>query len=261
MAISFPLEGTVHLPGLIEGFRVRHIASSHLITCNQDEDKNEVLLRPELSGFDQIPITDGDKIVGVLERGGNPRRPIDDSLLVSSEQPLSQFVRTLKNQRYRLVLTGTSITGIVTWSDMMKPPVFVFVYSLISHLEILMTGEITSQYPQNSWLDLLDKEAKGRIIGRYQRWQKANIALELIECADLEHKASILRDRFSRNEDFGRELQTIISLRHSTDHVKDYVKTSDDLKKFVYQIELAESWIARLLQRKEDFDQTKKAHA
>lgn len=237
----------IHLVGLNEGFRVRHIASCHLATCCKNDDREDVLRRPDFSDFDQIPIKDGDRIVGVLERDGDPNRPIDDSVLVSSEQPLTDFIRTLKSQSYRLVLTGTSITGIVTWSDMMKPPVFVLVYSLVSQLEMLMTERIRSRYPQSeTWLKLLDEKAQKKILSRRRRLERANLALDLIESSDLQHKGSILKDLFSQKLDFAEQLRAIVELRHSTDHVKDFVKTPKDLKNFVDQIELTEAWIACL---------------
>ena len=51
---------------LSEGLRVRHIAHQSLITCKSTDDADEVLSRPTLAEFDQIPIAEGNRIVGRL---------------------------------------------------------------------------------------------------------------------------------------------------------------------------------------------------
>jgi len=111
---------------LNEGLRVRHVANVGLITCASTDDPDEVFSRSELAEFDQIPILKRRRIVGVLERKTGVSRPLDDSVLVSSEEHLGKFIFTLKQQPYRLVVDGTAIRGIVTWSDLLKPPVLLF---------------------------------------------------------------------------------------------------------------------------------------
>ncbi len=116
------------LAGLNEGLRVRHIATFGLAKCAATDDPNEVLGRDDLRDFDQIPVHDGTQIVGILERATGKCRPLDESVLVSADDPLSHFIHTVHEQPYRLVVEGTAITGIVTWSDIAKVPVLVLGY-------------------------------------------------------------------------------------------------------------------------------------
>ena len=62
--------------GLDEGLRVRHIATFPLVSCQKNEGFREILRRPELEDFDQITITEGERIVGILERSSPPRGEI-----------------------------------------------------------------------------------------------------------------------------------------------------------------------------------------
>ncbi len=144
---------------LSEGLRVRHIASSTLMTCGSTDNTDEVLSRSSLADFDQIPIIDANRIVGILERKGRSPRALDDSLLVSADEQLAEFIFTLKHQPYRLVVDGTSIRGIVTWSDLLKRPVLLFAYSLISELELLMNAAIDVKFGESDkWVKELDKD-------------------------------------------------------------------------------------------------------
>ena len=53
------------LAGLNEGLRVRHIAAFPLLTCFAANELSAVPVRPDLVGIDQIPITDGGRIVAL----------------------------------------------------------------------------------------------------------------------------------------------------------------------------------------------------
>lgn len=82
--------------------------------------------------------------------------PLDGSLLVTAEEPLTRFVPLLRRRPYRLVLLGTEIAGIVTRSDIIKPPVRLLAFTLVSHLEVAMTELIRARYPTDeAFLDVL----------------------------------------------------------------------------------------------------------
>ena len=150
-------------------------------------------MRPRFEGIDQIPIMDGERTVAVWERVGKRKRPLHDSLLVSADAPLWDFIHTVHEQAYRLVADKTKIAGIVTWSDLLKVPVFVLAFSLLAELELAMNSRILDQYKDDSWVDLLiNEEEKQRIRGRQQSRKYANLGLPAVEAAHLWHKATIL---------------------------------------------------------------------
>ena len=120
---------------LTEGLRVRHIAHFELDTRSAKDDDEDILKCAELAKFDQIPLTDSSRIVAVLERDGPKRRQLDEDILVSADESLANFIHTVRNQPYRLVVDGTRINGIVTWSDLLKIPVLSLGYSLLAQLE------------------------------------------------------------------------------------------------------------------------------
>ena len=143
------------------------------------------------------------------------RRPLDDSVLVAADNPLSNFIRTISQQPYRLVVDGTAITGIVTWSDLLKLPVTVLAFSLVAQLELAMNFRIEEKYGEEAgWISSIKK--KERKSGRLCKLQKENLALSVLELADFAHKAKVLREQLSANRDFERDLKSLKSLRDET---------------------------------------------
>ena len=179
-------------------------------------DIEELFRRTDYADFDQLPVAEGNRIVGIVERS-NPkvRRPLDDSVLVAADNPLSNFIRTISQQPYRLVVDGTAITGIVTWSDLLKLPVTVLAFSLVAQLELAMNFRIEEKYGEEAgWISSIKK--KERKSGRLCKLQKENLALSVLELADFAHKAKVLREQLSANRDFERDLKSLKSLRDET---------------------------------------------
>ena len=236
------------LAGLNERIRVRTIAAFDLLTCTVSENVAEVSSGDKFDGIDQIPIVDGERIVAVWERASNRNRFLDDSLLVSADAPLWDFIHTLHQQPYRLVVDKTRIAGIVTWSDLLKLPVFVLAFSLLAELELAMNRRIGQLFTHDSWVGLLDDESQKMIRGRQAARKRANVDLEAIEAADLWQKATVLRSFLGAGRDFETDLEKVRQLRNDVDHVKDMVKGTADLARFVEHLETAEVWLKILKQ-------------
>jgi CBS domain len=246
MAASKPTVARIVDP-LSEGLCVRHIANIGLITCNSTDDPNEVLNRSALAEFDQIPVLDKHHIIGVLDRRTMARRPLDDSVLVSADEPLGRFIFTLKYQPYRLVVDGTAIRGIVTWSDLLKTPVLLFAYSVLAQLELLMNETIRSAYGDDDlWDQKLDLSEQKLINGRRKKLERENLALPTIELADFSHKAKVIRTPFLSHFDFDGDLLELVKLRNRVAHVHKVVRKDADLHGFVEQLETAMEWTKAL---------------
>ena len=228
---------------LSEGLRVRQISNLSLATCKSTDEPGEVLKRPSLAEFDQIPMLAGNHIVGILERKGEKQRPLDDSLLVSADEHLAGFIFTLKSQPYRLVVDGTAIKGIVTWSDLLKSPVLLFAYALTAELELLMNGAIRIKYGDDDrWVLELDKDEQKAINKRKRKLEKENLILPTIELADFAHKAKVIHTPFLDRFDFDIDLAKLVKLRNSVAHVHEVVRSDADLHRFVEQLETATAW-------------------
>jgi hypothetical protein len=228
---------------LTEGLRVRHIAHFGLIGCDVADDAGKVLARPELADYDQIPVRDCTRIVGVLERISGERKPLNEDILVSADEALASFICTLRHQAYRLVVDGTSITGIVTWSDLLKLPVFLLAYSLIAQLELLMNKVIARHYrDSDDWLQLLDEKEVNAIESNRGIYRNQNLFLPTVELADFKHKAKAVR-QFLSGCNFEGDLKNLGRLRIAVAHVHRVVRSNAELHAFIDSIETATKWI------------------
>jgi len=67
----------------------------------------------------------------------------------------------LKKHPYRLVLVGTAIKGVVTCSGLAKAPVRLLAFTLVSHLEMVMTDLIRTRCPDDQTLfEFLERERR-----------------------------------------------------------------------------------------------------
>jgi len=246
----------VTISGLRTGLRVSHISTFSLRTCSATLDVAEVFGDPSLEEFDQIPVRERFRIVGVLERrqqqplGGSVRQhmlPLDDSLLVSADESLTRFVPLLRKRPYRLVLLGTEIKGIVTRSDISKPPVRLLAFTLVSQVETLMTGLIRCAYGEGiGWKEYLDKSHQKKLEARLRRRKAQNLVLPMLELADLGDKRIVLTKLCGLSAAEQEELRELEELRNATDHTRDYARTDAELNTFIDRLSLAKKWIGRL---------------
>jgi hypothetical protein len=244
----------VTMAGLEAGFKVLHIAAFDLSVCTRDSDVGEVLSDPSNEDFDHIPVKEKGRVVGVLERTLKTRvgsvaqhmRSLDDSILVSAEEPLPKFLPTLKQSSYRLVVNGPEIRGIVTLSDVAKLPVRLLAFTLVTHLEVLLADKIQKEHSDDAiWLSLLHPKQRKTVEGRLKKRKQENLHLFPLEVTDLSHKITVV-GKLRGATDFEQQLEPIVKLRNSLDHASDFVEVCGGLNGFLERLALVEHWIEAL---------------
>jgi hypothetical protein len=243
------------MSGLTAGLRVVHIAALQLVTCEINQGIKEVLDDPKLIGFDYIPVLSRKRIFGIVERkrAGNEgavkenMRALDDSLLVSADEPLTSFVSCLRTDPFRLVVKGTEIKGIVTRSDLIKLPVRLVAFTQICHLEMEMTIFIEARCKDdNFWVNQLKKKRRERLRERLEAHKKRNLELRLVELADFGDKGVAVVKLLGLDGKSERQLDEIQHLRNDIAHSEDYGKTEADIDRFLERLALTSEWIRRL---------------
>jgi hypothetical protein len=189
------------MKGLETGLKVGDIATYGFLSCGAEEDAAEVMSRAELLPFDCIPVKDGDRVVGVLERNGQvmsgaareSMRPLDDGLLVASDEPLKGFISLLVETPHRLVVRGARIEGIVTSSDVHKLPVRLLAFALVTHLEMTMAEVIVCNSDGDDWKLLLSPGRRSKVTEKFEELRTENFDPPLIEVTDFCDKRDVLR--------------------------------------------------------------------
>ncbi len=192
--------------------------------------------------------------MGVLERNlkipvgsvAQHMRSLDDSILVSAEEPLPKFLPTLKESSYRLVVNGPEIRGIVTLSDVAKLPVRLLAFTLVTHLEVALADKIQKEHSDDEdWLSLLHPKQRKTVQGRLKKRKQENLHLFPLEVTDLSHKITVV-GKLRGASDFERQLEPIVKLRNSLDHASDFVEVCGGLNGFLERLGLVEHWIDAL---------------
>jgi predicted transcriptional regulator len=247
------------MTGLETGLQILHITTFELQYCASDDDIITVLKNPDLEEFDQVPVRKGSRIMGVVEKAlctdksGSVEkcmRPLDDSILVSAQTPLVQFIPLMENSTYRLVLGGgedLGIRGIVTRSDLLKLPVRLYAFSLVTHLELLMSEVISTKFsPNEDPFSLLSEGRRTKLDVKMNSFKERNFNPPLLELTDFCDKREILKKQFSLGKGFRDDLEDIEELRNKVAHAGNYASDDAEMQLFIKRLSRAEHWIQEL---------------
>jgi hypothetical protein len=245
----------VTMAGLEAGFKVSHIAAFDLEVCAPDMHVRSVLKDPKLMDFDHIPVREGSRIIGMLERRPlndevavrDRMRRLDGEMLVSAEEPLPKFLPTLTESKYRLVVQGTRNQGIVTLSDVAKLPVRLLAFTSVAHLEAVVTKVIRTEcaVDDEKWLSLLGGQ-RTNVEKRLHARRKQNIhLLSPIEVVYLGEKITVVSKllQLKKLED---DQKSITDFRNSLAHDGDFVKECKGVDGLLKRLRLVQDWIERL---------------
>jgi len=116
-------------------------------------------------------------------------------VLPDSEPLLSAFA-ALRERRHVFITVLGHVGGIVTRGDLQKAPVRLWLFGLVSLLEMQMLRVVRERYPGNAWMPLVTGqrlECAQRVFAERRRRKEEN---DLSDCLQLGDKATIfLKDR------------------------------------------------------------------
>ena len=234
------------MEGLESGLHVAHIATFELVTCEETVPPEEVFADPRYKPYDYIPVRKEGRIVAVLERPESKRRLLDDTILVSARTPLTRFIEHVMESPYRLVVDEGGITGIVTWSDLQKLPVRLLVFTLITHLEMIMAELIRQHLKQDEWILLLSENRRKKLLEKQEKLKKESLDPPLLELTDFCDKRTIIKKHFKAGRRFEKEFKDIEKLRNRIAHAASFAGSPEGVKAFVDRYRLIEHWIHEL---------------
>ena len=244
------------MQGYAQGFRVSHIATFGLENCAPNEEVQAVFDR--LPAFDQIPVLDDRRTIGVLERDGedlsgivaNHMRSLDDSILVSADESLRQFLPLMENKAYYLVIEGSKVNGIVTRSDILKLPVRLYAFALVTNLELLMTEIIQQEFPRDlDWLKFISSGRREKVKEEKDNYQQKRMDPPLIELTNFCDKYTVLLKHYKtlKSEDFKSDIVKIEQrLRNPLAHAKSFANNQEELREFLDLVKKTQDWTQKL---------------
>lgn len=250
---------------LDQGMSVALIATGadQLQTVESHQAQGAIRDARELAEFDVLPVTRNGRICGLLDQTrldpassedtvGRAMSPLGEHNLISAASGILTYMRLARENPYRLIIADNRITGIITQADLHKLPVRVSLFSLITHVELLMAQVIEQHFPdadhlfaqlnsnrasnaQKQWASLRRNNLHSRPVLALQFCDKAEILARHLETA-LSRRQT--KDQFARIE----------TLRNHVAHANDYAATGEMTQKTIDAVGHAEAWIKRLRQ-------------
>jgi hypothetical protein len=228
-------------------YTVEMISTFSLVECEDPAQASSLFAsNPDV---DQIPVRRDGAICSVMERPHPAHEvAIREGMLVGSEESLLTFIPSLKERRYFLVLRQRQICGIVTRSDLVKLPVRILAFTLVSHLESLMTDFISERYESVEFLDALTDGRRAKFDERLADLRARKIDPAPVEVLLLADKRDVIASlgRFERR--FDDDLHEIEKLRNDVAHAVTYANDHEAVVRFLQRLELAEHWIEQISQ-------------
>ena len=253
------------MAALERGFPVRLIGTfENLVTCRLEDSLNHVVSRTDAEEFDYLPVTDSDKIVGLLNRRalvageglsakGSEKLVsdafdrLDERNIIAADAGILVFLLNANRSPCRLILTTDRVTGLVSKSDLQKLPVRALLFHVVTHLELAMAAWIRRYLPdETAWLSVLPKGRRKCIEARYRGLTSSNLAIDRLTATMFADKRSVLLKcaalSISRTQ-AQKELKRVEELRDSLAHSGDYALTEKSADRMIETVASAQSWI------------------
>jgi hypothetical protein len=113
--------------------------------------------------------------------------------LISDSTPLASLLSIFKTKEYVFVLMGRHVEGIITRADLNKPPVRVYLFGLISLLEMHLTYWIKRAYPTNEdWKGKLSDNRLKKAGKLLSNRQSQNLETDLVDCLQFCDKRELI---------------------------------------------------------------------
>lgn len=245
---------------LEKGLQVEHVATFPFQECKFDDDIEFVLAAKHLHSFDQIPVRCGSSIVGIVERENCLSKRgkvekcmthLDNYVLAAAETSLMDFITS--EALYRLVLRGSKIEGIITRSDLIKLPVRLLAFSLITHVETLLNRVIRATGEKEEiLLSYLSPKRQGEISKSLRKLKEQKRELDPLELTYLSDKRMIISNLRIFHEEQLAELKEINALRNTVAHQDNYTESENLEQEFTKRLRLARHWIILLPEKEKE---------
>ncbi|MEO8360755.1 MAG: CBS domain-containing protein [Vicinamibacteria bacterium] len=251
----------VALRAMDASFHVKLIGTFHpSLLCAPAEAPAQSWLRDNPSDFDQFPVKENGKVVGLLLRnlvsaGKSVKEvmsPIADGLVVSADMPIGELIPRLNLCDHRLIVRGDSIEGLVTQSDLLKLPVRLLLFALVTHLEQIMATLIGAWWPRDSWLSCLAVGRLAKVNEKEATLRGQGMNPPKIELLEFGDKRDLCRRRLDRERGrFKNDLEALGRLRDQLAHAATFIDNAHQaggVSALVANFDAARYWIATLSQ-------------
>ncbi len=226
-----------------ENFVVRDIAEA-LVSVDAGMAASEARKLLDRRGYSVLGIREEGLVSRFVEPNdlgeglaGDHSRPITQGDMVDDGTDFPTIIRSLCDRPRMFVKTFGQVGGIVTRTDLQKPPVRMWLFGMITIIEMALKRMIEAHFPGESWKETISpgrlQKAEALLAERKKRDQE----LHLIDCLQFSDKGQIImKDEalrsglgFSSRREGDKAVSDLESLRNSLAHSQDIISCDWDV--------------------------------
>lgn len=222
-----------------EGFSARDI-SEPLVSFDASTAAAEAASLANAQDFDVVGLRRNGLVVGYAQRKDLAEEnceqyllPFDDMSVVSDATPLSDVVLGLNRSPRLFVRMLGTVSGIVTMSDLEKPPVRMWLFGMITLVEMRMGRLVERMCQEESWRQFLSEGRLQKAAALLEERRRRSQNLRLIDCLQFSDKAQIIArnetirslTRFSSRRQTEETCKALENLRNNLAHSQDIISS------------------------------------
>jgi len=160
--------------------------------------------------------------------------PIDDARVIPDTTPLVDVVLGLRDSPRLFVSLLGRVGGIITRSDLQKPPVRMWLFGMVTLIEMRFSHLITTFCPDDGWKRFLSEARVAKAETLLAERARRNQDLDLLDCIQFSDKGQVVArneelrsmTRFESRRQIEQAFKGLERLRNNLAHSQDII-TSD----------------------------------
>lgn len=177
-----------------------------ILCCKVSDLASDAKFALDKRQFDTTCVIDHEnKIIGYIEASalgegcvGQYVQDISPEIVIDEGTSLVHLINLLEEVESKYVSSQGKVVGIITRADLNKPIPRVYLFGVISLVELHLNFWVNHFYPNDCWYDVLVEARQKGVIDMHDKKRRNDQYLSFIDCAQLCDKKDIL----SKNEKF-----------------------------------------------------------
>ena len=180
-----------------------------------------------------------------------PRRAFLKDQIVSADAFLSEVILVLTRHEHCFVTLLDDVDAVITRVDIQKPVVRMWLFGMITMIEMNLTEQIRTRWPDGSWCQLLSKNRLQKAETLFEERRRLKRATDLLDCLQIGDKLDLLTRDETQLQRYGfgsraaarKVAREFEALRNNLAHAQDIV--THDWPQIVRMTQRIEWLIAR----------------
>ncbi len=181
--------------------------------------------------FDVVGVRSQGRVVGYVKKGtlhggdcGQYLRPLSEATVIGDIVPLLSILMELNRAPFLFVTVLRTVGGIITRADLHKAPVRMWLFGIVTMIEMRCTELIERHCPAESWKSFVSEARLQKAQSLLGERRRRNQTLELFDCLQFADKGQII----ARNEEI-RKCTIFSSRRQAEEAVKKLEQLRNNL--------------------------------